>query len=296
MEINDIIGSTVKVETLTIRQLLKRWPDCEEENILEWANKAHFGLYFKPSKIVLKENTNMSYRYVDKFIKTIITEDIYANDPQRKSYEHSYKQLTSFAKSHRDLLRSKPGFERLATHLETQIFRTCKSGSIEAFKVHDGILPLRHLSCFGFVIAKPDDNIQVGCISRSYYFKRKIVLEDLYIFVHEIEEFEKNFIEIKKASNQKIRSNSLKQKRSHALQEAIKSYHKFIGQPAQEIWNAMRTDIEHIEIIHEVSSWTEKDAKIQWISHTGEQRTMGRRRFVNIISKLNSNKKLSLLT
>src|SRR5207244_1909522 len=79
-----------------------------------------------------------------------------------------------------------------------------------------------------------------------------------------------------------------KQNRANALHEKIKQIYKNDPkQSTRSIWNILKKmSAEGDEIIQEVSSWTDPEAKIYWRSHRKKERTLKRESFENFISDL----------
>lgn len=185
----DIVKSLIK--TLTVSQLLLRWPRYSRTNIFEFADEGCFGTYVNP---LVKRKT---YYDVNKSLEKLVNARSIP-DAERKYYIELYERLLEFITLKGDLLLVKPGYARLATKIETDIFPLCETTSIQRMIGQRKIPFFDFNNTFGF---EKNDN---GIISSSYlltlmfngirslpdeyigYFSD----EDMYFFIDQIEKFE----------------------------------------------------------------------------------------------------------
>lgn len=217
---------------------------------------------------------------------------------EKGCYEELQAMLIFFQKNNHFLLEKKPGFERLATHVETQICLSSQTGAIKGLKDDGRIFFSEANNVFGFF--EKDGRI----FSNSYFllyknnhfpapknYKGFYTTDDLFVFIDQIVKFEleKN-ISIKNTKKDSVKR---KQKRVHALHELIKEiYNKSSDKSPRAIWNQLKEMCNEREILQEVDSWTKPDATIFWITHRGKEDEMIRSTFENYISRLNNPKSI----
>ena len=169
------------LSTVTLKQLLMMRPQYAAENIFELANKGHFGLYIKPHR---ERKTQWDVKDHIKNSKVPLLEE----------------KLLSFAKDFEFLLENKPGYERLATKAEVEILGICFTGSVELLLKYGEVPSFEYNNCFGIVfeggkyLSRSYLFQRMPCIAINERFKEKaaFTIEDIFVFVDQIERFEAN--------------------------------------------------------------------------------------------------------
>lgn len=180
MEVTSLISS------LKLRQVPKRLRISSIENIYELADQGRLGLYLKP-RLQSQDHFNVE-NYFNKILKGAHSEE------EKKTYLELHATYLEFFKKHPHLLIPRPGYERLATTIETQIWTLCQRGSINHLHAHGKIIFPEHATAFGFV------KINNSIISNAYHLRATSKLaclpendkgyyseEDIYVFIDQIE-------------------------------------------------------------------------------------------------------------
>lgn len=183
MEITSLIKST------KLKQLTKRLSISSLENIYEIADQGYFGLYVKPC-LESQYNLNIDTHF-NKVLKNAHSED------EKNALIELHAAYLEFLEKYPHLLVPKPGYERLATTLETKIWTLCNRSSINQLNTHGKIIFPKHATAFGFI--KINNNI----ISNAYHLRTTPTLEhppenykgyysedDIFAFIDQIEFFE----------------------------------------------------------------------------------------------------------
>jgi hypothetical protein len=186
------------ITTLNIKQLLERWPQYSELNILELANDGHFGLYFRPG--IKRKTHNDAIKLTDDSIKKATASlELPGYKASLLHFEALKDKFLQLVLEKAFLFQSKPGFERLALSIEIELCGICDTGSIGMMLLTTKIPHTEYNNTFGFF--KNDDRY----ICNSYELHRKDVLtniwprdykryldiDDLFVFIDQIERFEK---------------------------------------------------------------------------------------------------------
>jgi hypothetical protein len=180
MEITSLIKST------KLKQLTKRLSISSLENIYEIADQGYFGLYVKPC-LESQYNLNIDTHF-NKVLKNAHSED------EKNALIELHAAYLEFLEKYPHLLVPKPGYERLATTLETKIWTLCNRSSINQLNTHGKIIFPKHATAFGFI--KINNNIisnayhlqptsKLDCLPENYkgYYSE----EDIYVFIDQIE-------------------------------------------------------------------------------------------------------------
>lgn len=271
------------VEVLTLPQLIHIWKNQYSlENILEFANKCHFGLYFKPSKVKVRGGKRATYIPISNMLKSFI---------QQSGSKLVQDKLISFCRTNRFLMEEKPGFARLATTFEVEILPICINGSIKYFEEHNCINGQSCNNVFGFSFAKPDDAKPYRCFAPSFYFADKYILEeDLFVFTDQIKKFEHNFL--MHAINKHPSTDTVlkvKQKRVNALHELITAIvNDNPTKPNLEIWGMLKQYAQNGSyfFLDEVDTWSSSNPQIKWSSPKKPTRYMTKKAFQTYVSKI----------
>ena len=290
LEIEMIV--TDLIETLTIEQLLKRlgWEYCTPQNILELANKGAFGLY------VHIKHKRKSRHCINRCIASLINSEL-ESDAEKKDYTQLKKKLISFCKNYPHLLKKKYSYERLETFDEVEIFEACKNSSVQLL-LEDGKIPfLDYNNTFGFHEIKEEifSNSYFLLYLNPYFSPPKIYkgfysIDDVIVFIDQINQFEKEKKIIQNDINTALelpieKKPKRKQIRIRAHHEAIKSvYDKIDNKVPVTIWVELKK--LKPEPIIGVDNWSSYNAKIIYRDDMGNTKTISKRTFQNLISKL----------
>jgi hypothetical protein len=180
------------IKTLTLAQLLLRpfWQGLSIENIYEIARKGWFGLYFKPYKI-LGRNQRKSYSNLGTIMKNLMSREIFDGE-QIKEYMNFVENFIRFIRNNKRLVKHYPGYVRLATDEECAIIRSCESGSVKAMSIGDGIFRDDSACAFGFEFMRPFLLSKKKMLHQYYNLGgKKITSDDLFVVLDDIEAYEK---------------------------------------------------------------------------------------------------------
>jgi hypothetical protein len=169
-----------EVMTLTLKQLLKYFPEFSSDNILEIANQGYFGVCIKP------KSSRKTYEDIGKHI-------------ERCKDEILNKEFDCFVKNFPHLLEKKPGYERLATKIEVNLYRLCSNFSIQKLIENEKIY-FEEYSWSRFGLVKFEDRYVSNCYRLFYAtnlvrcipppdYKGYFDKEDIIFFATEIEKF-----------------------------------------------------------------------------------------------------------
>lgn len=181
------------IKTLTIQQLLStpKWSNYSINNILELANQGYFGLYVQPKR---KKRT---WYDVNKNVNKLVQAKS-INNEEREYYQELNEKLSLFQGKNPYLLAIKPGYERLATPVETEICGLCSTSAIQRL-LENGKIPFFEFNnTFGFF----EEN---GTIFANSYFLHSspnflnllpenyrgfYSIDDVFVFIDQIYQFE----------------------------------------------------------------------------------------------------------
>lgn len=225
-----------KTSTLTLEQLLKRWPDYSTENILEWANNGHFGIYVKPF-VTRKRSHNIQHHLISlkrQTNKLLTDKSPVIDECEKINYLDKEKKFFDFAKTHPYLFSEKQSYERLATEIEVKTFPSCEPSSILRMRETNKVHFLPYGNHFGF-IKKDNDYTSNAYFLReeahSTYkppknYKGYFSEDDLVFFTEQIEAFEKKMqisqVENDYKSGNESENNNPKIELNNELYENIK--------------------------------------------------------------------------
>ncbi len=189
----DIVDKGIKMETLTLSQLKKRlgWEGYSLDNIYQFAEEGHFGLYVNVSNVIKSSNIK-TYCSIDDYINTLVSSQ-YIDSVEKSMYLELKNKFEILCKKYAFLLEEKQGYERFSISKEVEIFALCSNGSVFELRHKLNITGSEFNNYFGFRIRNGK------CISPAYYFNKKLIncekikKEVLIVFIDQIEKFEKNF-------------------------------------------------------------------------------------------------------
>ncbi|HAU1183355.1 TPA: hypothetical protein JBI17_11510 [Legionella pneumophila] len=180
-----------QVNTLSLKQLLERWPHYSLDNIYELANQGCFGLYVKP--LVKKKTTYHINPYLNKLIAAAKK-----RHEELENYIQQKKELITYFSRYGFLLKSINGYVRLATQKETELFPLTQTSSIQDLIEFNKVDYLDFNNTFGFEGSLSDP--QANSYHLTQYsnathqppqdYKGYFTDKDLYVLVEQIEHFE----------------------------------------------------------------------------------------------------------